>query len=78
MTKYQIREEIYNENGDFIESGERVVDDFAEAVSIYECCKAMANKFKETRTVSWYIVTDEWTSLMESETINPSKVIALN
>lgn len=78
MTKYQITEEIFNESGDIIKSGERFTEDFSEAISIYECCKEMAKLSKETRTVSLYTVTEHWTALMESETINPSRVIVLN
>ena len=77
MTKYQINEEVYNENGDVIESGERVTEDISEAISIYECCKAMAQLAKEPRTVSWYIVNEHGTTLMETDTINPTKVINL-
>ena len=79
MTKYQVIEEIYDENGkNILKSGESIVEDFEEAISIYECCKEMAKLFEEPRVISCYIITESWKSLIESETVNPTKVIVLN
>lgn len=78
MKKYQVIEEVYDENGEnILQSAEKIVEDFKEAASIYECCKEMAKLSKEPRVISWYIITENWKSLVESETVNPSKVIVL-
>lgn len=73
MSTYRIVVEMENE----IVETEICTNDFEAALITQEELKAQAKESKMARTVSLYLETEQYKTLLESDTFNPTKVIQM-